>query len=192
MLGFCLIAVVAAWAGLGFGLDRVVALSRYMALPTGVPVPSTMAYSFGNQPYGMVTSWVVWLLAFVLLAAVVRRVARQRRAIWRTLAAVGVTALIAAVAVTAATFVQFGASTAPRSQVWMWFAQWLVPPHPFETSGDAGAYSFHSARGLWSFLTSYPHVLLAVAAFGVAFLMANNRQAVLTNGLGIESSSSRV
>jgi hypothetical protein len=191
MLGFCLIAVVAAWAGLGFGLERVTALGEYMALPTGVPVPSTMAYSFGNQPFGMVTSWVVWLLAFVLLAGVVRSAA-GKRTVWRLLAATGVTALIAAVAVTAATFVQFGASTAPRSQAWMWFAQWLVPPRPFETSGDEGAYSFHSARGIWSFLSSYPHVLLAIAAFGVAFLLANNRQAVLANGLGIDSSSSRV
>lgn len=191
MLGFCLIAVVAAWAGLGFGLERVTALGEYMALPTGVPVPSTMAYTFGNQPYGMVTSWVVWLLAFVLLAAKLRSVAGRRTG-WRLVTASVTATLIAALAVTAATFVQFGASTAPRSQAWMWFAQWLVPRHPFETSGDAGAYSFHSARDLWGFLTSYPHVLLAVAAFGVAFLMANNRQAVLTNGLGIESSSSRV
>jgi hypothetical protein len=187
-LGLCLIAVVAGWVGLGFGLDR---LGMHREIPTGVPLPSTMAYHFGNQPYGMVTSWVLWLVAFVLLAGVVRS-AVGKRMVWRLLAATGVTALIAALAVTAATFVQFGASTAPRSQAWKWFAQWLVPPHPFDTAVDEGADSFHSARGIWSFLSSYPHVLLAIAAFGVAFLLANNRQAVLANGLGIDSSSSRV
>lgn len=188
-LGLCLITVVAGWVGLGFGLERV---GRYNEMPSGLPYPSTMAYHFGNQPYGMVTSWVLWLVAFVLLAALARWAARRRRAIWRLLAATGVTALIAGLAVTAATFVQFGASTAPRSQAWMWFAQWLVPPHPFESASDAGAASFHSARGIWSFLSSYPHVLLAITAFGVAYLLAGNRQPVVANGLGIESSNNRV
>jgi hypothetical protein len=35
--------------------------------------------------------------------------------------------------------------------------------------------SFHSARGVIFFVSSYPHVLLAVAAFGVAFLLAGRR-----------------
>ncbi|GAA0909502.1 hypothetical protein [Virgisporangium aurantiacum] len=187
-LGLCLIAVVAGWVGLGFGLER---LALYNEMPNGVPYPSTMAYHFGNQPYGMVTSWAVWLVAFVLFAAKLRSVAGRRTG-WRLVTASVTATLIAALAVTAATFVQFGSSTAPRSQAWKWFAQWLVPPQPFESATDEGAHSFHSARGIWSFLSSYPHVLLAVAAFGVAFLMANNRQAVLANGLGIESSSSRV
>jgi hypothetical protein len=104
----------------------------------------------------------------------------------------GVSTLIAGLAVTAATFVQFGPSTAPRSQMWLWFAQWLVPPRPFESAVDTGAASFHSARNIYYFVSSYPHVLLAVAAFGVAFLVANSRQRVLANGLGIESSSNRV
>jgi hypothetical protein len=188
-LGLCLIAVVAAWAGLGFGLDR---LAVYNEMPNGVPYPSTMSYSFGNQPYGMVTSWAVWLLAFVLLAAILQRSVAGRRTGWRLLTASVAAALIAAVAVTAATFVQFGSSTAPRSQAWIWFAQWLVPPRPFDSSGDEGVASFHSARMIYTFLTTYPHVLLAIAGFGVAFLLANSRQAVLANGLGIESSSSRV
>jgi hypothetical protein len=185
-LGLCLIAVVAACVGLGFLAERL--LHEYIAFPTGAPLPPTMSYHFGSQPYGMVTSWVVWLVAFVLLAWVVRRLALKRP----VLAVAGVSTLIAGLAVTVATFVQFGPSTAPRTEMWKWFAQWLVPPHPFESAVDTGAASFHSARNIYYFVSSYPHVLLAVAAFGVAFLVANSRQRVLANGLGIDSSSSRV
>jgi hypothetical protein len=169
-LGLCLIAVVAAWVGIGFVVDR---LNLGYEISTLVPLPPTMSYSFGNQPFGMITSWAVWLAAFVLLAALVRRAAGRRRAIWRALAGTAVAVAVAGVAVTAATFVQFGAATAPRSEIWKWFAQWLVPPHPFQSAVDEGADSFHSARTIYLFVSSYPHVLLAVAGFGVAFLLAN-------------------
>ncbi|MER7475281.1 hypothetical protein [Micromonospora sp. NPDC000018] len=156
-LGLCLIAVVAAWVGVGFVLDAV---GGEYAVPT-------MGYHFGSQPYGMVASWVFWLLCFAAVAGLLRGAVRHRMA-RGLLAAV----TIAAVAVTAGTFVQFDSSTAPRIEAWKWFAQWLVPPNPFETAVDEGADSFHSARGLVYFVSSYPHVLLAVAAFGVAFLLA--------------------
>ncbi len=189
-LGLCLIAVVAAWAGLGFAVSR---MNLSITLSSGVPVPSTMAYSFGNQPYGMVTSWLVWLAAFVLLASAVRWAAARRRRIWRVLTATGITTLVAAVAVTAATFVQFGPSTAPRTEMWKWFGLWLVPRHPSEMRVAEGGDVFQTARLSWFFFGSYPHVLLAIAAFGVAFLMATNRQpADVANGFGIESSSNRV
>jgi hypothetical protein len=168
-LGLCLIAVVAAWVGAGFLVER-------LALGYDVPVPPTMSYHYGNQPYGMLTSWVAWLASFVALAALVRRAAARRRAIWRALAGAGITVAIAGLAVTAGTFVQFGSDTAPRSQIWKWFAQWLVPPHPFQSAVDEGADSFHSARTIYLFVSSYPHVLLALAAFGVTFLLANNRR----------------
>ena len=149
-LGLCLIAVVAAWAGI-------------VGVPTG--------YSFGNQPYGMVTSWIVWLLCFAAVAGLVRRALRRRMVVGLV-----ATITVAAAAVTAGTFVQFGASTAPRTEAWKWFIQWLVPPHPFESAADEGVDSFHTARALISFVSSYPHVLLAAAAFGVAFLSATGEQ----------------
>ena len=172
-VGLCLIAVVAAWVGVGFIVDR---LSLSYDTPALVPVPPTMSYSFGNQPYGMITSWAVWLAGFVLLASLVRRAAGSRRAIWRALAGAGVTVAVAGLAVTAATFVQFGPGAAPRGEIWKWFAQWLVPPHPFQTAVDEGADSFHSARTIYLFVSSYPHVLLALAGFGVAFLLTNTRR----------------
>ncbi|SCL67147.1 hypothetical protein GA0070606_4488 [Micromonospora citrea] len=159
-LGLCLIAVVAAWVGVGFMLD---------AVGGGYTVP-TMGYHFGSQPAGMVASWVVWLLCFAAVAGLLRGAAR-RRLLLGFLGAV----TVAAVAVTAGTFVQFDSATAPRTEAWKWFAQWLVPSHPFETAFDAGGDSFHSARGVIFFVSSYPHVLLAVAAFGVAFLLAGRR-----------------
>jgi hypothetical protein len=134
-----------------------------------------MSYDFGRQPFGMVTSWLAWLISFAVLAGLVRWAAARRRAIWRIPAAAAVAVSVAGLAVTAGTFVQFGPSTAPRSQAWKWFAQWLVPPRPFETAIDEGAYSFHSARMIVTFVSSYPHVLLAVAAFGVAFLLVHTR-----------------
>jgi hypothetical protein len=153
-LGLCLIAVVAAWVGIGF-------------LQLGV----TMGYSFGNQPYGMVTSWVVWLLCFAAVTGFVRRAVRHRLVVGFV-----ATITVAATAVTAGTFVQFGASTTPRTEAWKWFVQWLVPPDPFSIASDEGADSFHSARDLISFVSSYPHVLLAAAAFGVAFLLATRER----------------
>ncbi|MFC4021457.1 hypothetical protein ACFOW4_26440 [Micromonospora sp. GCM10011542] len=156
-LGLCLIAVVAAWVGTGFLADAV---NGSYAVPT-------MGYQFGSQPYGMVTSWVVWLLCFAAVAGALQRGGRHR--LVRGLLA---TVLVAAVAVTAGTFVQFDSSAAPRAEAWTWFAQWLVPADPFTTPFDAGAGSFQSARGLVFLVSSYPHVLLAVAAFGVAFLLA--------------------
>ncbi|MGW4497727.1 hypothetical protein ACWENR_03790 [Micromonospora sp. NPDC004336] len=159
-LGLCLIAVVAAWAGVGFLLDAV----------GGSHAVSKMGYEFGSQPYGMVASWVAWLLCFAAVAGLLRGAVR-RRLVLGFLGAV----TVAAVAVTAGTFAQFGSATAPRTEAWKWFVQWLVPSHPFETAVDAGADSFHSARGVIFFVSSYPHVLLAVAAFGVAFLLAGRR-----------------
>ena len=83
-LGLCLIAVVAAWVGAGFAAER----SR--VFPGPIPVPPTMSYDFGRQPYGMVTSWMAWLISFAVLAGLVRWAAARRRAIWRIPAAAGV------------------------------------------------------------------------------------------------------
>lgn len=176
-LGLCLIAVVAAWVGAAFVLGRP-------HLTLAVPLPPKMGYGYGNQPYGMVTSWVVWLVAFVLVASVVRGL------VGRLLGVIAV----AGAATVAGTLVQFGPVAAAQSPLW------LVPPHPYRQSGDVGAYSFHSARNVWEFVSSYPHVLLAIAAFGFAFLAARRAaqsqpapsQPALANGLGIESSSNRV
>jgi hypothetical protein len=183
----CLIAVLAAWVGAGFVVFRMNAAE----LPSALPVPRTMGYSFGHQPYGMVTSWLTWLAAFALLAPVATAPRRTR---WRVLAATGVIGAIAGLAVTAGTFVQFDPDTAPRSEVWMWFAQWLVPQDWTDPDlANQGAYSFYSARGIYEFVSSYPHVLLAIAAFGVTLLLANRRHpALVANGFGIESSSNRV
>jgi hypothetical protein len=132
-----------------------------------------MSYGFGNQPYGMATSWIVWLICFVALAGAVRWAADRRRAAWRVAAGAATATAATGVAVTVATFVQFGPSTAPRAQLWIWFVQWLVPPDPFQPGADGGADSFHSARLVPFFVSSYPHTLLAVAAFGVAFLLSH-------------------
>lgn len=188
-VGLCLIAVVAAWVGAGFIAFHL----NVGELASPVPIPPTMSYSFGNQPYGMVTSWATWLAAFVLLAPAVRWAAARRRRIWRVVAATGIVGVITWLAVIAGTFVQFDSSTAPRTEVWKWFPQWFVPPDPFVSAADEGAASFHGARLIPFFVSSYPHVLLAIAAFGVAFLLANRRQPALeANGFGIDSSSSRV
>ena len=82
------------------------------------------------------------------------------------------TVAIAAAAVTVGTYVQFDAASAPRAEAWKWFAQWLVPADPFAIPPGDGMGSFQSARLLVSCVSSYPHVLLAVTAFGVAFLLA--------------------
>ncbi|SBT43118.1 hypothetical protein [Micromonospora auratinigra] len=161
-LGLCLVAVVAAWVGVGFLLDHV----------TGSVAVPTMGYAFGRQPYGMVTSWVVWLVGFIAVGGWLSRAGRHRL-VHGLLA----TVLVSAVAVTAATFAQFDAGTAPRAEAWKWFPQWLVPANPFETSPDEGALSFHSARAVIFFVSSYPHVLLAVTAFGAAYLLATRRRA---------------
>jgi hypothetical protein len=172
-LGLCIVAVVAAWTGAGFVVGQF--SGAYDVLPL-VPVPGQMSYGFGNQPYGMVTSWIVWLICFVALAGAVRWAADRRRAAWRIAAGAAIATAVAGVAVTGATFVQFGPSTAPRTELWKWFVQWLVPPDPFQPAVDEGADSFHSARLVQFLVSSYPHALLAVAAFGVAFLLSHTRR----------------
>jgi hypothetical protein len=168
-LGGILLGVMAACVGAGFLLEAA-GYATELAWRYSTPVPSTMQYHFGRQPYGMITSWVVWLAAFVLLAGVVRRV----RGWWRGPVGAGLAALVTGIAVTASTLVQFEAGTAPRADMWKWFAQWLVPRTMLDgAAADEGAHSFASARMTIGFLDSYPHVLLALAAFGVAYLAAS-------------------
>ncbi|GIJ43265.1 hypothetical protein Val02_01510 [Virgisporangium aliadipatigenens] len=167
-LGGILLAVVAACVGAGFLLEAT-GYATELVWRYSTPAPSTMQYQFGRQPYGMITSWVVWLAAFALLAGAVRRF----RGWWRVPVGAGLAALVTAIAVTASTLVQFEAGTAPRGEMWKWFAQWMVPRAFGPPVHDEGAHSFASARMTIGFLDSYPHVLLALAAFGVAYLAAS-------------------
>jgi hypothetical protein len=173
-----LLALVAASVGLGTLAERY-----YSALPLELPViPPTMKYGLGHEPPALAVSWLSWLVAFIVLARLVLALCAHRGRASRVLGGLLATVVSAGIAVTLATFVQFDRGTTPLSQSWLWFAQWLVPSDPFTDPMDGGM-TLHWARDFWGIFGSYPHVLLACSAFGIAFLLAQSRSVGSQNAI---------
>jgi hypothetical protein len=166
-LGGYLIAVVAVMVGIAFSLEVLADVVGDVAVLNA----STMGYHYGRQPIGMIVSWVAWLGAFWVAA----RICTSRRAARTPAYLRGVLGLLGAVlatglAVTVGTFAQFESWSAPRDEMALWFGQWLVPINTFDV--DLGGIDwFGSVRGAPHLLTSWPHVLFACAAFGMAYLL---------------------
>jgi hypothetical protein len=78
--------------------------------------------------------------------------------------------------VTIGTFAQFDAVGAPRGEAGSWFFQWLVPIGSWDVVNLRG-WEMNHARGTFHLLNSWPHVLLACAAFAMAYLLTTGRTA---------------
>ena len=167
-----LIAVVVVLVGVGWTVNRIAVYST-VNLPFWIVLD--MSYWRGRQPFGMVISWVAWFVIFGAAARLCLRIGRRIGRGWRML--LGTAGAVAStwLVVTIGTLAQFDATGAPRGEAATWFLRWLVPTGGKWDMGDVRGWEINNAGDTFHLLTSWPHVLLACGAFGMAYLLTADR-----------------